>query len=334
MRGTRSIVCTVLLGALGAGALAAAAGAAAPEFKVCGKAVKVAGKDTGTYTDKSCTKEATEQERTEGRDNKYERLPWTAAKKQSFKGKVGVTLLRDVDPHGKDKGGPGEPGQSATGASCKKGKAAGSVTGPREEVFKLEWQSCTWPNPQLVHPEACETPGTKGTIVTEELAGTLVYLSADHSRVGMRVKGLGPGGRVLQYTCAGEAYEVFGELLLERSGDINTTGAFETSASEGTLALQSNLYEEEAFSEETGKAALEWESELGRCEKGEPPYPAGTRTQSECEEQFIGSQPPPPISLIEHSHSLGQQPFPSTGPEVLVSSTALKGEKALMVEAS
>ena len=171
-------------------------------------------------------------------------------------------------------------------------------------------------------------------IVTEQLEGTLVYLSADHSRVGMRVRGLGPGGRIAWYTCFGIAVEVFGELLLERSGDINTTGAFEISANGGPLALQSDLYEEEAFSEETGKAGLEWEVALRECKKGEPPYPAGTRTQSECEAQFIGSQPPPPISLIAVTHLLRLQRTSSTAPDVLISSTAFKGENALLVETS
>ncbi len=29
------------------------------------------------------------------------------------------------------------------------------------------------------------------------LEGTLVYLNAEHTRVGMRVKGLGPGGQLI-----------------------------------------------------------------------------------------------------------------------------------------
>ncbi len=334
MRDIRSIVCGVLLGVLGAGAMAPVASAAAPEFKVCGKAAKVAGKYTGTYTDKACTKEATEEERTEGKDNRYERLPWTAAKKKSFKGKIGATLLSLVEPQGTGSGGPGEPGQTRPAISCRKGRAAGSVTGPREEVFKLEWQQCTQSGLETSGPGACETLGGKGAIVTEELEGRLVYLSADHSRVGMRVRGLGPGGRIAWYTCFGLAVEVFGELLLERRGDIDTTGTFETSASEGPLALQSNLYEEEAFSEETGKAALEWEVALQGCKKGEPPYPAGTRTKSECEAQFIGSQPPPPISLIAVTHVLSLQRTNSTGPDLLISSTIATGEKALLVETS
>jgi len=329
MRGIGSIICGVLLGVLGAGAMAAAASAAAPEFKVCAKAAKVAGKDTGNYTDAACTHEATDAERTEGKHNKYERLPWTAARKKSFKGKVGATLLSLVEPQGKRNGGPGEPGQTILAVSCHNGEAAGSVTGPTEEVFKLTWQKCTAPE-----RGACESLGAKRAVVTEELEGTLVYMSADHSRVGTRVRGLGPGGRIAQYTCFGIAVEVFGELLLERSGDINTTGALETSASPGPLALQSNLYEEEAFSEETGKAALEWEVALRRCEKGEPPYATGTRTQSECEGEFIGSQPQSPILLRGVFQFLGKQRNTFTAPDVLSSVTAVKGEKSLLVETS
>ena len=334
MRGIRSIICGVLLGVLGAGMMAAAAGAAAPEFKVCAKAAKVAGKDTGNYTDAACTHEATGAERTEGKSNRFERLPWSAAKKTSFKGKIGATLLALVEPQGKGNGGSGEPAQTGLAASCRRGQAAGSVTGPREELFKLKWQGCTQPEPGTVRPQACATPGNTGAIVSEELEGTLVYLSADHSRVGMRVRGLAPGGLIVQYTCGGVSVEVFGELLLARRGDINTTGAFETSAGSGPLGLQSNLYEEDAFPEETGKAALEWELALRRCEKGEPPYATGTRTQAECEEHFIGSQPQPPVSLRGVSHLLAKQRNSSTASSVLVSATTLKGEKALLVETS
>ena len=72
-------------------------------------------------------------------------------------------------------------------------------------------------------------------------------------------------------------------------GDIGTTGASKsTSASGGcSLALQSILYEEDAFAGETGKAALEWRSRsAGVQESVERSIPGrAPRTQSECEAQ-------------------------------------------------
>ncbi len=92
----------------------------------------------------------------------------------------------------------------------------------------------------------------------------------------MRVKGLGPGGQLMAYTCPtiNVSVEVAGEFLAELTGNVNSASKLtKLATSEGPLHLQEPMYEEEAFSEEQAKEYLEYEGSLETCEKGEAPYP-------------------------------------------------------------
>lgn len=73
MRGMKIAgVCLVAVFAFSAVAAASASAETAPTFVKCVKTVKVGGKYTGSYTNKTCTVKATEAQKKEGKKNKYE----------------------------------------------------------------------------------------------------------------------------------------------------------------------------------------------------------------------------------------------------------------------
>jgi hypothetical protein len=317
----------LLVSAVAIGALSApGASAAGPEFRICSKVAKVEHKYHGKYSQNSCATEATGAEQAEGSHNKYERMPWTAAKKQKTKGKGrGVMFRYSVNPLA-------TPAKTeGFSLECTKEKLAGEVTGPKEERWTVAYSHCKRSG------VPCQSPGAgKETIVTDQLEGTLVYLDKAHEHVGMRVKGLGPGGRVEQWECPAEGLnvEVFGEDLGERSGDINAaTGLSQIAFTTGPLNLQEPLYEEEQFSQETGKESLVWEFDFESCvteETGKGKSLA--EAQAACTGK-LGPRPgAPDLPLILSDHTLGA--VEARTPDLRVGVTESSGEKALLVEAS
>jgi hypothetical protein len=246
-------VCTAL------GVAAPAASAEPPEYRAC---VNAQPANTGSYSEATCSK-ASEV----SKGGKYERAAWNKGK-VSFtaknKGPLFSSIMQPVacvrrEP---ETGRCQEWGNAATPAenwgeiACKSGSITGELTGPKTATLKAKFGSCS-PG----KPTKCTTEGQKaGTIVTDQLESTLVNLDKGpgHKRVGIRIKGLGPAGRVMGYVCGFTGQEDFGELLAEVKGNLNSAAkTSEISLQEGPLNLQSNLYEEEAFSEEAAKAYFE-----------------------------------------------------------------------------
>ena len=290
------------------------AAAATPEFKVCFKAQPA---KSGKYASNTCS----EASFVAGGGQKFERegFPFTNAKKQGFTdGGHGSARWTIVNPIGGG-GGPSEPAAVVLEPKCpetRQGEAArggGTVTGPKSVIWRETYKECS------VTKEGWKcTGGTnkKNHIVTEQVEGTLVYLNAAHTRVGFRVKGLGPGGELMSYSCpAGHlTVKVFGEYLTEITGDINSASKPSTVAPvKGSLGLQDPMYEEEAFSEAQGKEVLEYDFSLEACEKGEAPFAAGEKSEAECV-SIIGPAPAaaPPITLTAVVTGAARERYPMT----------------------
>lgn len=322
--------------------VASSASAALPEFKVCVKAAKVGKLYTGHYTDKACSKHATAPEEAAGKTNKYERASWTKAKKTTFKGKNvnGTPHNNIVNPFGVSKGGPSEPAHIEGTTTCTSEKVTGKVTSEKTETWSTEYKGCE----ALTTP--CNTKGDKsGVIKTETLEGTLVYINAGTKTPGLRVKGLGPGGLLAQYECANKELNVLvhGEIIAKPEGNVNFANKHaKTKAEEGPLKLQSNMYEEEAFSEEKGKAFIEWGFALEACLKDEAPFneppdkefveffnggPA-PYSQAACEKVIGGPPAAPPVTLVSTVSGLQN----ATAPAVQNGTSEATGE-AFLIEA-
>lgn len=224
--------------------VAGSASAAFPEYRTC---LKASPKNTGQYSDKAC---ATLESKGAG---KYELGAWNASKKLTFKGNSGSTRFNAVDTLDTTTG----PGEVLSTTTCAKSKTEGELAGPKTSTWKTKYTKCEAAGVK------CNTPGQKaGIIVTEQLTGTLVNLNTEEGpgrRVGVRIVGAGLESVIAPYECppATARVELKGELLAELTGDINRTS--KTSglvAKAGPLGLQSDLYEEEAFSEVVAKGRL------------------------------------------------------------------------------
>jgi hypothetical protein len=318
--------------------VASAAFAVDPEYQICGKAAKSGKLYIGKYSEKTCAKEASPAEITEGKKNKYEREEISKAKKKGFKGKnSGAPHNNIVNVFGEKKGGPSEPAVIEGTTTCQKEKVTGENTGAKTTTWHTEYSKCSAVVAKI--PTECNTKEKKkGDIDTDQLSSTLVNLDKGpgHKKVGIRVKGGGPGGRLAQYECleGGLNVEVFGEILAEVKGNLNSAEkATEDAAAEGPLKLQGYTYEEEAMGsltadEETAKGFWEYGYGLAACEKGEEPFPPGTHTQAECE-VFLGGPPPPaPINLT--SVITGAQN--ATAPGVQNGVSVIKGEDELIAD--
>ena len=149
---------------------------------------------------------------------------WAKAKKKAFKGKnEGAPHNNIVNVFGESgKGGPAEPAKIEGTTECQQEKVAGETTGPKTTTWKTEYKKCTAIVSKI--PTTCNTKDEKGGVIkTDQLSSTLVYLDKAHKKIGIRVKGGGPGGRLAQYECleGGLNVEVFGEILAEVQGNTN-----------------------------------------------------------------------------------------------------------------
>lgn len=285
--------CLVAVCALAA--IVASSASAAPEYFICAKT-----KGAGKYEDKACSTLASP-----GPGN-YERVVWTHAKKKSFKAKnEGTLLANSVNPFGKNLK-AGEPGQTLPGPwTCEREKAVGEVTGPRTTTWKTTYSKCR------AMGTKCNSAGQKeGTIVTDQLESELVWLDKAQTKVGIKIKGLGPGGRLEQFECQNKAthVSVYGEVLAEVQGDNGVASkSVKNVVSEGPLHLQGvgGTYVEEAFGspendEQAAKLWWEYDEALLACEHGKAPFPPGERSQATCEMLF-GEPNPVPIkpALLE-----------------------------------
>ena len=195
--------------------VASAAFAADPEYMICGKAEKGRESRLGQYSGKVCGN----SEFVEAGGQKYERLPESAAKKDWLQGQERRRPHNNiVNVFGEKKGGPTEPAVIEGTTTCQKEKVVGENTGPKTTTWKTEYSKCGAVVAKI--PTECNTKERKkGDIETDQLSSTLVNLDKGpgHKKVGIRVKGGGPGGRLAQYECleGGLNVEVFGEILAE-----------------------------------------------------------------------------------------------------------------------
>lgn len=300
-------------------AVVASSASASPEYFICAKA-----KGTGKYEDKACSTLASP-----GPGN-YERVAWTHAKKKLFKAKnEGSPLANGVNPFGPHMG-AGEPGQILPNPwICEHEKVAGEVTGPRTARWNTTYTKCS------ALGTKCNSPGAKeGTIVTDPLESELVWLDKAHTKVGIKIRGLGPGGRLEHFECQEKATQVsvYGEPLAELQGDNGIASkSTKTVMGEGPLHLQSvgGTYVEEAFGspendEQAAKVWWEYEEALLACEKGEEPFPPGEKSQATCEALF-GKPNPVPIKpgMLESVVTGAEE---GVGPGVQTSVSNTKGE--------
>jgi hypothetical protein len=204
-------LCLVVVGALAA-VVVSSASAALPEFKVCAKAAKNAEKKyTGKYTDKLCSHAVTAEEIAAGKTNKYELASWEAAKKTSFKGKNGTSTLTSYIPENEST--PWTGGSPAGVVTCKSGKSAGNVTGPKTETVQVEFKTCTSEGKKCT-----STNGAKsGTIKTEPLSATIGYIEGG---VGADVEAASHKLSA-EFTCEGLAIKTIGSVIGVVTGNIN-----------------------------------------------------------------------------------------------------------------
>lgn len=284
-------LCIVAAFVLGATAAASYAAEEGPEYFICAKT-----KGTGKYEDKACSKPASP-----GPGN-YERVVWTHAKKKLVKAKnKGRVLENLVNPFGENMK-AGEPGQIEGQTTCGKEQLAGEVSGPRSTIYKTTYSKCSTVGVK------CNSAGQpEGTIVTDQLESELVWLDKARTKVGIRIKGLGPGGRLEQFQCVNPALHVnvhvnvYGEILAEIQGDNGIASkTAQATAGEGPLHLQSvgGTYVEEPFGspendEQEAKGWWEYNETLLACRNGKPPFPPGENSQATCELLLGGPNPVP-----------------------------------------
>ena len=163
-------------------AITAGAASAKPTWKECTN--KGFEKNTGNYSDKSCTTKV-------GGTGKYE-LKAGIGKGKGFKGKGGEASLHNVIP-----------GKGDIKVTCASFKDAGSVVAP-SGVAKVtaEFKKCK----SLGAP--CKTEGgKKETVTTKSMAGSLGYLNKAHTAAGQSLTSEAePGtGYLAEFECEGLA---------------------------------------------------------------------------------------------------------------------------------
>jgi len=233
---------------------AVSASAALPEYKTCYKTVKVAKKYTGSYTDKLCSKAATPTEITEGKKNTYEVGDYTHSLKLTFTGKGKKPINRTINPLEGDK----EEGN----VLCKAEAVVGTVIGPKETTFKSTWTGCKGGG------TPCQSTGAASEeIKGAQQDGTLLYLDAAKTKVGIRVKAA-VGNVLAEYECAGGAVKIkaTGEVIGEHTGDVNVfSKKNENIFAKGATPAQKYFYEEEQGNELAAWGYLGWGKAYEEC---------------------------------------------------------------------
>jgi hypothetical protein len=186
----------------------ASASASAEElsYKTCIKAVP---KESGKFNDKACTV-ASKGGKKEG---DYELGAWNAGKKTTFTGKNGVSTLDSYIPE--NEATPWTGGTVVGAVTCKSGKSAGSITGPKTGSVKVEFKTCT------SEGKKCTSAGAKaGTIVTQPLLSILGYSGGQVTSADLEVFRR-MGGVNAEFNCEGLAVETSGAVLGVDTGNIN-----------------------------------------------------------------------------------------------------------------
>jgi hypothetical protein len=171
--------------------VSASASAAEPAYFQCTKlTVKPY---TGKYTDKKCSKLATEKEQSEGKKNKYE-LQEGILKGAAYKGKGGKATLHT----------PAVEGEVTCKSFADVGKHGSPTT---EEKVVSTFKTCE------SLKKKCLSPGQKaGTIVTKPLSGVLGYINKSKKEVGVALKAE-TGSVLAEFTCEGLEIETTGSVI-------------------------------------------------------------------------------------------------------------------------
>jgi len=191
-------------------AVAASGASAAPEWKECAKTAKVEGKYVAKYTNKTCTTEASEAEKAEGKKNKYELQPGVG-KGKAFKVKGGAATLHVIIP---PTGKGAFPGGAHIEVKCTSFKGGGKAALPNKvEKVTSEFKGCT------VLAAPCQSGSKKGVITTNSLSGEMVDIEGGS---GVASELQGESSPVLaNFTCTEVATtNVLGSVLAEHTGNV------------------------------------------------------------------------------------------------------------------
>lgn len=190
MKLTKAFGALLVFGLLVAVVVPAGAFASEPALYECAKAVKVGKKYTGRFTDKKCSVEASEAQRTEGKENKYE-LQEGIGKGKEFKGKGAGANLEVV---------------TLGGVTCTSSADVGYFTGPKAAgKVVVTFKGCE------LSGHKCENTGKAGEVKTNSLQGGIGYINKATHEVGVDLSAES-GPYEAKFTC--------GELEMRVSGSV------------------------------------------------------------------------------------------------------------------
>jgi hypothetical protein len=147
-------------------AAAASASAAEPTLYECVKATKVGTKYTGSYTNSTCTKLATEKEIEEGLTNKFEKAEFSLAHKKG--------IAKPFKGSGK---GANLEVKSLGGVACTSSTNTGKFTGPKTAGGVV----ATFKGCELLHHQ-CSNTATLGEVKTNPMKGEVGYIEGGKER--------------------------------------------------------------------------------------------------------------------------------------------------------
>lgn len=227
-------LCLVAMFALSAVATASAS-AAEPEYQTCAKAAKVGKTYTGKYNNKTCSELNAKDE------GKYERVAVKLPDKIKSKGTITLLYLYSVETE-----------KINETVECKKDKSEGELLNGREASLKITYEACEGKG-EL--PGKCTTVGQKeGTILTNPLISTLVWLNAGETEAGIDVAAATKGGALEKVSCAGgvEHAELLGSMVAKVSpvGEASKTETLTYDANPTTGVQEYGGYWEGAESHE------------------------------------------------------------------------------------
>ncbi len=176
--------------ALGAGS----AWAAAPEYGRCVALAKNAEKKyEGHFTDKGCTKEATAEQKAEGKHNKYDWHPGGVKLHQTSTG--GKATLQEV-------------GKYAVG--CESETSTGDYVGTKEATHLfVTFKGCHVP------PFVCTSPGhPAGELETKELEGRVVWQNKAKHEAALELYPAKGEEKFIAFSCGALTVEVRGAILV------------------------------------------------------------------------------------------------------------------------
>jgi opacity protein-like surface antigen len=222
----RMMIAALFMAALATSAMAAASASATPDptYHTC---VKSEPAKTGKFNDKNCSVANA------GGTGKYEIGDWTKAKKKSFKGTLGLSVLKAYITEGPEWGG----GKLVVAVECQSGKSAGSITGPSTSAVTVEFKGC------MSAGKRCTSGSKPGVITTRPLVTELGWIA---SGIGQRFSAA--SGNAAEFECEGYKVVVYNKVIGAVSGNVDAFGKFTTT----TFAIDSRAGQEVRSGEFSG----------------------------------------------------------------------------------